>query len=108
MQDELRDRLGVSEAQIAEFCQRWQLTELSVFGSVLRDDFRPDSDIDLLVGYAPDVRRRLVDHARMEEELAEMLGRKIDLCSKLGVEHSRNWIIRNNILDSAEIVYESR
>ena len=108
MQDELRDRLGVSEAQIAEFCQRWQLTELSVFGSVLRDDFRPDSDIDLLVKYGPAHKRRLVDHARMEEELTELLGRKVDLVSRLGVEHSRNWLLRRIILESAEPIYEFR
>ena len=108
MREEIRNRLGISEAELSDFCERWQITELSLFGSILRNDFGPDSDIDLLVKYAPGVSRRLADHTRMEEEMAEMLGRKIDLCSKLGVEHSRNWIIRNNILDSPVIVYESR
>ena len=108
MREELQARLGVSEAQIAEFCQRWQLTELAVFGSVLRDDFRPDSDIDLLVRYGPAPRRSLIDHIKLEEELTELLGRKVDLSSKLGVENSKNWIIRKNILGSAEVIYESR
>ena len=108
MREELQARLGVSEAQIAEFCQRWQLTELAVFGSVLRDDFRPDSDIDLLVRYGPALRRSLIDHIKLEEELTELLGRKVDLSSKLGVENSKNWIIRKNILGSAEVIYESR
>ncbi|MYC29870.1 MAG: nucleotidyltransferase [Chloroflexi bacterium] len=108
MRDEVRARLGVSEDNLAEFCQRWKITELSVFGSVLRDDFGPDSDIDLLVRYAPNVRRRLADHTRLEEELTSMLGRKIDLCSKLGIEHSRNWLLKKIILESAELLYESR
>ena len=108
MREEIRARLGISDGELEEFCQRWRIAELSLFGSALRNDFRPDSDIDLLVQYAPDVRRRLVDHTRMEEQLSELLGRKIDLCGKLGVEHSRNWIIRNNILDSAEPIYEFR
>ena len=108
MREELSARLGVTDEEVADFCHRWKITELSAFGSVLRDDFGPDSDVDLLVSYAPDIRRRLVDHARMEEELANMLGRKIDLCSKLSVEHSRNWLLKRIILESAELLYESR
>ena len=52
MNDPLRQRLGVSKAQLAAFCQRWKITERAVFGSALRDDFRPDSDVDLLVQFA--------------------------------------------------------
>ena len=107
MREEIRARLGISDAQLEDFCQRWKITELSLFGSALRDDFRPESDIDLLVRYGPAPNRSLVDHVAMERELAELLGRKVDLVSKRGVENSRNWIIRRNILNSAELVYES-
>ena len=99
--------MGISDAQLEEFCQRWKITQLSLFGSALRDDFGPDSDVDLLVRYGPAPKRSLIDHVAMERELAELLGRKVDLISKRGVENSRNWIIRRNILNSAELVYES-
>lgn len=107
MREEIRARLGISDAQLEDFCQRWKITELSLFGSALRDDFRPDSDIDLLVRFASDARWSLLDHVRIEREFSELLGRKVDLVSKRGVENSRNWIIRRNILNSAELVYES-
>ena len=107
MREEIRARLGISDAQLADFCQRWKITELSLFGSALRDDFGPDSDVDLLVRYGPAPNRSLVDHVAMERELTELIGRKVDLVSKRGVENSRNWIIRRNILNSAELVYES-
>ena len=107
MREEIRARLGISDGELEEFCQRWRIAELSLFGSALRDDFRPDSDIDLLVKYGPAHKRRLVDHARMEQELTELLGRKVDLVSRLGVEHSRNWLLRRIILESAEPIYES-
>ena len=107
MREEIRARLGISDAQLEDFCQRWKITELSLFGSALRDDFGPDSDIDLLVRFASDARWSLLDHVRIEREFSELLGRKVDLVSKRGVENSRNWIIRRNILNSAELVYES-
>ena len=107
MREEIRARLGISDAQLADFCQRWKITELSLFGSALRDDFGPDSDVDLLVRYGPAPNRSLVDHVAMARELTELIGRKVDLVSKRGVENSRNWIIRRNILNSAELVYES-
>ena len=108
MREAIRSRLGISDAELAGFCQLWQITELSLFGSALRDDFRADSDIDLLVTFAPDARWSLIDHVKIEEELSALLGRKVDLISKRGVERSENWIIRQSILESAELVYESR
>ena len=107
MRDEIRARLSISDAGLEDFCRRWKITELSLFGSALRDDFGPDSDIDLLVRYGPAPNRSLMDHIAMEQELTELLGRKVDLVSKRGVENSQNWIIRRSILDSAELVYES-
>ena len=92
---------------IADFCQRWHITELALFGSVLRDDFRPDSDLDILVTFAPTADWGLLDHIRMEQELAAILGRDIDLLTRRSVEQSHNWIRRRHILDTAEIVYES-
>ena len=84
--------------QIADFCRRWKITEFSLFGSVLRDDFRPDSDIDVLVSFAPEAHWSLFDLAAMEEELEALLGRRVDLLTREGVEQSHNWIRRKEIL----------
>lgn len=91
--------------QVEAFCRRWSIVELSVFGSVLRADFRPDSDIDLLVRFAPEARWSLFDHARMERELGEILGREVDLVSRSAVERSPNWIRRKEILSTARTLY---
>jgi predicted nucleotidyltransferase len=90
---------------IKAFCQRWKIKELSVFGSIRTGHFRPDSDIDLLVTFAPDATWSLLDHLRMEEELTAMLGRPVDLVSRRAIERSANWIRREAILGSAEVVY---
>ncbi len=91
--------------QIADFCQRWKITEFALFGSVLRDDFRPDSDIDVLVTFAPDAEWSLFDHMHAEEELSQLLGRDVDLVSRRAVEESRNYIRRKAILRSARTIY---
>jgi uncharacterized protein len=93
------------DQQIADFCRRWQICELALFGSVLRGDFRADSDVDVLVAFAPEARWSLLDHMRMQEELAGILGREVDLVSKRAIERSANWIRRRAILESAEVMY---
>jgi predicted nucleotidyltransferase len=90
---------------IAEFCRRWKITELSLFGSVLRDDFRPDSDVDVLVTFAPDVPWTLLDQVEMERELAKIIGRRIDLVSRVAIERSKNWIRRREILGNTQTRY---
>lgn len=100
--------LAVDRQKILSFCLRWKIVELSFFGSVLRLDFRPDSDIDVLVSFAPEADWSLLDHALMEEELGDLLGRKVDLVSRRGIERSANEIRRNAILKSAEPFYVSR
>lgn len=96
------------EQRIDEFCRRWNIRSLSLFGSVLRDDFRPDSDIDVLFTYDDEASITGFDLVDMEDELSRILGRKVDLVSRRSIEESRNWIRRANILQSAEIVYEAR
>ena len=91
--------------KIADFCQRWQITEFALFGSVLRDDFRPDSDVDVLVTFAPEVDWGLFDHLRMKQELMGLLNRDVDLFSKEAVEHSPNPLRRQEILNSAQVVH---
>jgi len=101
-------RIPIDRNKIAEFCRRWKITEFALFGSVLRDDFRPDSDVDVLVTFAPDAEWSLFDHVDMEEELSAMLDRKVDLISRRAVERSDNWIRRKAILSTAEPVYVAR
>jgi len=98
-------KIELPKAQIADFCRRWKITEFALFGSVLRDDFRPDSDIDVLVTFAPDAAWSLFDHVEMQDELQLILKRNVHLISRRGIERSRNPIRRKAILESAEVVY---
>jgi uncharacterized protein len=102
---EIYDRLGITPTQLVQFCQHWQVAELSLFGSVLRNDFDTDSDIDVLTSYQPTAKRGLIEKMRMKEELESLFDRKVDLVNKKAIEQSRNWIRRKNILSSAEVVY---
>ena len=95
----------ISRDGIEAFCRKWQIHELALFGSALRDDFRPDSDLDFLVTFAPGATWGLLDHAVMERELAELTGRSVDLVSKRAIERSHNWIRRRAILESAKVLY---
>jgi predicted nucleotidyltransferase len=96
--------LGVAEEQIAEFCRRWRIVELSLFGSALRDDFRPDSDVDVLVAFASDSRRSLFDLVKMENELSDLFGRKVDLVDRCCLV---NPFRRYEILRTRKVVYEA-
>ena len=102
------DRLQVTDEQIAEFCQRWQIDELAVFGSVLREDFGQDSDVDMLVTFAPSSDWSLLDHVQMKQELTSLLGRDVDLVSRRAIDRSENWIRRKEIQRTAQVVYASR
>ena len=104
----LTKNLQIPTEQIHAFCQRWSIIELSLFGSVLRDDFRPGSDVDLLVTFAPGARWDIDDRLKMEDELRQLLGRNIDLVERSAVERSENYIRRRHILSSAEPVYVAR
>jgi predicted nucleotidyltransferase len=101
-------RIEVPQSQLAEFCMRWQIEEFALFGSVLRDDFNPESDLDVLVTFTPDASWGLLDHLRMEQELASLLNRKIDLFTRRAVEQSHNWMRRQEILRTAEVIYGTR
>ena len=90
---------------IGKFCVKWKITELSVFGSVLRDDFGPDSDLDFLVSFDHETQWSLLDHAQMELDLIEMLGRDVDLVSRRAIESSRNPIRPKKILQTAQTIY---
>ena len=101
----MKPHIDIPKEEVAAFCRRWQITELALFGSVLREDFQPDSDVDVLVRFDSQARHTLFDMVRMQEELQRVLGRHVDLVSRRGIEQSRNYIRKNAILKSAEVVY---
>ena len=89
-------------AAIEALCRKWSVVELALFGSVLRADFRPDSDIDVLVTFDPDAKWDLLDFVALKEELEAIFRRSVDLVEKPGI---RNPIRRKAILDSQEVLY---
>jgi predicted nucleotidyltransferase len=97
--------IRIPEPDVEAFCRRWQVTELALFGSVLRDDFGPDSDVDVLVRFHPDARPTMFDLVTMKDELQLLLGRQVDLVSRRGIESSRNYLRREAILGSAQVIY---
>ncbi len=100
--------IEIPEKKIAEFCRRWKITEFSLFGSVLRDDFRPESDIDVLVTFSTDARWTLFDLVKMEDELNRIFNREVDLVEREAVERSPNYIRRRNILQGTQVIYATR
>ena len=99
-------RIPLDRDRLAAFCQRWRIREFALFGSVLRADFRADSNVDVLVSFAPAPAPGpawgLRDYVQMEDELAAILGRRVDLVERRLVETSPNYIKRQAILASLE------
>lgn len=98
-------RVPFPKEQIAAFCRKWKITELALFGSVLREDFRPDSDIDVLVTFAPGADWGIDELLDMKEQLESLFGRRVDLVEKRLVEQSPNYIRRRQILSNLERLY---
>ncbi|MHB9026935.1 MAG: nucleotidyltransferase family protein [Armatimonadota bacterium] len=100
-------KIPLDMEKIEEFCRRWKITSFALFGSVLREDFRPDSDIDVLVRFAPDAHVTLFRMGAMLGELQDLFERDVDLVDAAGVEQSRNPIRRAEILNTAKEVYRA-
>jgi len=98
-------RVGIDQAKIAEFCRKWRVTELSIFGSALREDFGPDSDVDVLVELEEDAPWDAFDWVDMIEDLKGIFGRDIDLVEKTAI---RNPFRRHHILSHREVIYAAR
>ena len=98
-------RIEIPEDVVADFCQRHQIRRLALFGSVLRDDFTPESDVDVLVEFEPGAPVGLAC-ITIADEPSEMLGRQVDLHTFRGIASNRNWLLREEILGSAEAVYD--
>ena len=91
--------------KIAEFCHKWQVIEFALFGSILRDDFRPDSDIDVMVEFHPEAHPTFSTLDQMEAELKTIFDRDIDLITRQGIKTGRNYLRRHEILSSAQVIY---
>ncbi|HEX2091679.1 MAG TPA: nucleotidyltransferase family protein [Longimicrobiaceae bacterium] len=102
---EVGARIEIPYERISEFCRKWNVVEFALFGSVLRDDFGPGSDVDVMVTFEPEQTPSLFEHVDMQDELAEIFGRPVDLLTRAGVEHGRNPFRKRAILDSARVVY---
>jgi predicted nucleotidyltransferase len=98
-------KLDLPMDAIADFCRRWKVREFAVFESILRDDFGDDSDVDVMVSFADDVAHGLFAFARMQDELAALLGRPVDLSTRAGIEEGVNANRRRDILSSARTIY---
>ena len=94
--------------KIKDFCIRWQINELSLFGSVLRTDFRPDSDVDIIVRFDVSANPTFSSLEAMETELENIFVRKVDLITYQGIENSLNYLRRKEILSSAKVIYAKR
>ena len=96
--------MNIDRSRIVEFCRKWKITRMAFFGSVLRDDFRPDSDVDVMVAFSPDSQWSLFDVVDMKLELESMFKRDVDVVEDGTI---RNPIKRRCIYENLEVVYES-
>ena len=101
-------KFSFPRAELEAFCQRWRVTEISVFGSAVREDFRDESDIDLLVDFEPEARHTIFDGVAMEDELRELFNRDVDLVEKRAILASDNYLRRDHILGTAQVIYGDR
>lgn len=98
-------RIPLDEKKLGEFCHKWMISELAVFGSVLRDDFGPDSDVDFLATFSAGAPWNVLHHVHMEDELSAIVGRPVDLVDRGAVEKARNPFRRRSILESAQVLH---
>jgi len=101
-------KITIPRKKLAEFCRRWKISELAFFGSILGEDFRQNSDIDLLVSFRPKARVSLFDLIHMQNELKGIFGREVDLVERHAIEKSENYIRRKNILSHTKVIYAAR
>ncbi len=102
------NKIDLDVAAITNLCQQWQIKELALFGSVLRDDFNPHSDIDVLVSFTENAKITFFDLDKIEQQLSDIFHRPVDVVTKKAIEQSHNWIRKRNILEHSQVIYEQR
>jgi predicted nucleotidyltransferase len=94
--------IDIDKDKLRDFCRKWKITEFALFGSAVRpDEFRSDSDVDVMVSFSDDAEWSLFDHVHMQDELRDLFGRDVDLLTRRAVERSRNLYRQRAILTSA-------
>lgn len=96
-------KIDIPHDKVVEFCQRYRIRRLSLFGSILREDFRPDSDVDVLVEFDPEAKVGFVALSRMQRELSAILQRQVDIVPRSGLKP----LIRDSVMADEEVIYAS-
>ena len=96
---------SIPQNDIARFCKRWLIHEFALFGSSLRADFKPESDVDVLVSFVEKANWGLFDHVQMRIDLESIFKRKVDLVTRRALEQTQNHLLRDRILKNAEIIF---
>lgn len=102
----IEKRLGISINKLSSLCQEWGIIEMGLFGSVLRDDFHKNSDIDFLISFAPNVPQGLLTISKLKHELESLINYPVDIAIKDSIINSENRIRRNEILTTVQIIYQ--
>jgi predicted nucleotidyltransferase len=105
---EIERRMGLSSSAIKAVCEQWEIMEMAVFGSIVRSDFRADSDIDVLLCFAPEAQQGLLTLARIKHELEASTKKRVDIAIKESIVNSENPIRRDEILKTSRIIYAQR
>lgn len=101
-----KTQIPIDYDRIVTYCQKWKIIEFALFGSVLRDDFQQDkSDVDVLVVFDPEAHWTLFDLVDIEDDLRNILGRKVDLIERRSIERSLNYLRKKEILESSQVIY---
>ncbi len=98
------NNIKIPQKQVGAFCQRWKISEFALFGSILRDDFSSDSDVDVLITFEPDIPWSSYDWVDMIDELTKLFGRKVDLVEKSTL---RNPFRRKSIMNNMRVLYDA-
>jgi hypothetical protein len=96
---------SISQKDMIRFCQRWQVREFALFGSALRADFKPESDVDVLVSFKATANWGLFDHVQMRNDLESIFKRKVDLVTRRALEQSQNQLLRERIMKTAKVIF---
>lgn len=100
--------IDLDSERIEVICQQWQISELALFGSVLREDFCSTSDIDILISFADSAKISFFDLEEIEQQFSQLFDRPVDVVTKRAIERSHNWIRKKNTLENAQVVYEQQ
>ncbi|MGY6530122.1 MAG: nucleotidyltransferase family protein [Cyanobacterium sp.] len=105
---QIEQRLNISPNQLFDICQQYNIKEMALFGSVLRDDFHKKSDLDFLISFIPNAPQGLLTISKLKSQLEFLLNYPVDITIKDSIKNSDNWIRRNEILNTARTIYEQR